>query len=173
MATHRMRGWTPATIPFGLFVLLLGAWAFFVPLVGPYFGFGLFTEETWSFSALHWELLLGPGLLAFAGGLLMMTPAQAPSWLGGFLAAVAGMWLLVGTVVYPLWAERLEPAGAVEDWKFTLLWIGYFYGTGALITYFSGFAQGLVSRRGGVVVEEEHVEEVPSHEERERVVTRA
>jgi hypothetical protein len=34
MARRRTRAWTPAAIPVGLVIALLGAWAFFVPLLG-------------------------------------------------------------------------------------------------------------------------------------------
>ena len=51
MRSGRSTRWTPAAIPIGTLLMLLGAWAFFVPLVGPYFDFGFFTDSTWSFSS--------------------------------------------------------------------------------------------------------------------------
>ena len=168
-ATRRKRTWTPATIPFGLLIMLLGAWVFFVPLVGPYFDFGFFTESAWSFSVRHWELLLAPGIVAFVGGLLLMTPAWGLGWLGGLMATAAGIWLVIGPSLYPLWAavDRVQPLPHGDVVR-ALLWIGYFYGPGALITYLAGYGQGLVSRR--TVVEEAVVEERPASATRERVV---
>src|SRR5262245_59912304 len=105
-AARRTDGWTPAVIPIGVALLLLGAWAFGVPLVGPYFDFGFDSDGTWAFSTRQWELSLAPGMAIFAGGLLLAVPSRAPAWLGGLLAAVGGAWLLVGPSLYPLWASR-------------------------------------------------------------------
>src|SRR5215218_4194121 len=104
----RRRGylrWTPAAIPLGAVIMALGAWGFFVPLVGPYFNFDFFTTTDWSFSTRHWELLLGPGLVAFAGGLLMTFPKWGFGQLGTTLAIVGGVWFLLGPSLYPLWTS--------------------------------------------------------------------
>jgi hypothetical protein len=46
-----------------------------------------------------------------------------------------------------LWSSgAVEPAAASET-RQALLWIGYFYGSGALIAFFAGLAQGFASRR--------------------------
>jgi xanthosine utilization system XapX-like protein len=113
--------------------MLLGAWAFFAPLVGGYFDYGFASDSTWAFSTRQWELSLGAGLAIFAGGLLLAVPSRAPAWLGGLVAAIGGAWLLVGPSVYPLWASRIAPDGS-NDMQ-TLKWIGYFYATGALTVY--------------------------------------
>ena len=52
-----------------------------------------------------------------------------------------------------------------------LLWIGYFYGTGALTVWLAGFGKGLVSRR--TIVEDDTVIEETPVERRDRVVTNA
>jgi hypothetical protein len=165
--------WTPAAIPVGVLLMALGAWAFFAPLVGPYFNFGFFTDSTWVFSARHWELSLLPGIAIFAGGLLMTLPAMGLGRLGGLLAAAGGAWLLVGPSLFPLWTQStgvrvLVPHDELMD---ALLQIGYFYGTGALTMYLAGFGQGLLSRR--TVIEEEPVIHETPIEHRERTVTHA
>jgi hypothetical protein len=142
---RRRSGWSVAIAPLGLVLMLLGAWAFFAPLVGPYFNYGFDSDTAWLFSTRQWELSLGPGIAVFVGGLLMLLPARAPAWLAGLLATAGGMWLVVGPSVYPLWATGFSPDGSAT--MQTLKWIGYFYATGALITYFAAFAQGLLSRR--------------------------
>lgn len=141
-------GWTPAVAPIGLILMLLGAWAFFAPLVGPYFNYGFDSDTAWQFSTQQWELSLAPGIAVFVGGLLMMLPSRGPAWLAGLLATAGGIWLIVGPSVYPLWGSELSPDGSTG--MQTLKWIGYFYGTGALATYFAAFAQGLLSRRTSV-----------------------
>lgn len=170
----RARRWTPAAIPVGLLLMILGAWAFFVPLVGPYFDFGFFTDRVWSFSARHWELLLLPGIAIFLGGLIMTMPRAGFGWLGGALAAAGGAWLLVGSSLYPLWTATNDIARIDVDHSqliTSLAYIGYFYGTGALAVWLAGFGKGLVSRRT-YVHDATVIEETPV-ERRDRVVTHA
>jgi hypothetical protein len=165
MSSRRRRVWSPQAIPFGAVILVLGLWAAAVPLVGPYFDFGFDTDRTWVFSQPHWTLSIVAGLAAAVGGFLLATPTRGFAGLGGLLVTVAGLWLLIGPSLYPLWAdEGLRPL-AGSDTKHALLWIGYFYGAGALIVFLAGYAEGLVTRRKRV--EETQVAE-PQFE---RVVT--
>ncbi|HZT53474.1 MAG TPA: hypothetical protein VE995_03755 [Gaiellaceae bacterium] len=159
-----------AAVPLGLFVLLLGAWVFIVPLVGPYFDFGFFTSHVWVFSALHWELLLGPGIALFVGGLLILLPAGGPSSLGGLLALLAGAWLLVGPSLHPIWSSEIAVATHHPQWLTSVLWIGYFYGTGAVAVYLSGVLHGLLGRRPVAYPPRTAIEDAPL--ERERTYTR-
>ena len=163
---------TPAVIPLGVLLMLLGAWTFVVPLVGPYFDFGFFTGSTWSFSARHWELLMLPGIAIFAGGLLLTMPSAGMGGLGTLLAFAGGAWLLVGPSLFPLWTASggVRPNPHSETME-ALLWIGYFYGTGGLTMYFTGMANGLFARR--TVVEEMPVIEETPVERTERTVTHA
>jgi hypothetical protein len=163
----RTTRWTPAAIPVGLALMLLGGWAFFAPLVGPMFHFGFFTGSTWSFSTRHLELLLAPGLATFAGGLLLATKRRG----GALLAFLGGAWLLAGPSLYPLWASAVEPAGSRSTFTNALLDLAYFYGTGGLILYFTGLANGLFARR--TIVEEMPVIEETPIERTERVTTHA
>jgi hypothetical protein len=146
MAVRRTRVWTPSVIPLGLLIALLGAWAFFVPLVGGYFSFGFDTHSTWLFSGRQWELELVPGVAAFVGGMMLMMPARGWGWLGGLLAVFAGAWLLVGPSFHEVYASgALHPIGSPTTRA--LRWVGYFYGVGGLVVYLAGWAQGLFSRR--------------------------
>jgi hypothetical protein len=148
--------WTPKAIPFGLLIALLGAWVIVAALIGPIFNFGFFNDDTWNFSAKQWELQLIPGAVAVLGGLLLMTPSRGSGSFGAFLAFLAGAWLVVGPVVYPLWSSGDVHTFGSEGMK-TLRWIGHFFGPGGLILYFSGYAHGLFSRR--TVVQETQVAE--------------
>jgi hypothetical protein len=149
------------TIPFGVLIALLGAWAFFVPLVGPYFNFGFSSDEAWQFSAKQWELQLAPGAAAFVGGVMLVLPGRLWNWLGGALALVAGLWLVVGPSFYPVFSSgTVQPYGS--EWMQALRWIGHFYAVGALILYFAGWAHGLLARRRpGVVAEPSAAPEEP------------
>jgi hypothetical protein len=152
-----------------MLLMLLGAWVFFVPLVGPYFNFGFFTSSTWVFSGIHWEMLLGPGIALFLGGLLMTMPASPLGSFGALLALAASVWLLVGPSLHPIWSGLVAPRTPHAQWMRSLLWIGYFYGAGAVGVYLSGLLHGMLSRRP--VVEEAPVIEETPVERRERVIT--
>jgi hypothetical protein len=127
-------------------VLLLGAWAFAVPLVGPYFNFGFSSDEAWLFSKQQWELQLVPGIAAAVGGFMLITPARGWGRLGALLAFLAGAWLVCGWAFYPVWAnDTFQPYGS-EFWK-GLRWLGQLLGPGILIALFVGATQGLFMRR--------------------------
>jgi hypothetical protein len=151
--------WTPKAIPFGLLILLLGAWVIVAALIGPIFNFGFFNDDTWNFSTKQWELQLIPGIVAVVGGLLLMTPSAGSGTLGALLALLAGAWLVVGPVVYPLWSSGDVHTFGSEGMK-TLRWIGHFFGPGGLILYFSGYGHGLLSRR--TVVQDTVTEQPPA-----------
>jgi hypothetical protein len=139
---------TRAVIPIGVLMALLGAWALFVPLVGPYFGFGFHTDETWVFSERHWTLSLAPGLAVMIAGLGMALPNRVARWVFGMLGLLGGAWLVLGPSLYPLWnpGDQIQPISASETTT-ALLWTGYYYGVGALVIFLSGLAEGLVAGR--------------------------
>lgn len=153
--------WTVAAVPVGILLLLLGAWVFLVPLIGPYFNFGFFTAGKWVFSSMHWEMLLGPGIALFAAGLLTLLPDSRAGALGGLLAVLAGVWLLVGPSLHPIWSGQVAVAIRHPQWLTSLIWIGYFYGTGAIALYLGGVLHGLLGRRPVVYHDETRIEETP------------
>jgi hypothetical protein len=146
-------------VPFGLLIALLGGWVIAAALVGPLFNFGFFNDKTWDFSREQWVLQLIPGIVAVIGGLLLMTPSSGSGSLGALLAFLAGGWLVVGPVVYPLWTSGTVHTFGTEGMR-TLRWIGHFYGPGGLILYFSGYGHGLLSRR--TVVQDTAAEAAPA-----------
>ena len=170
-ASPRTRLWTPAAIPVGILLLLLGAWVFLVPLIGPYFNFGFFTSSVWVFSTVHWEMLLGPGIALFVGGLLMLVPTRPAGVLGGLLALTAGVWLLVGPSLHPIWSGPIAVTTGHSQWLTSLIWIGYFYGNGAIAVYLSGILHGLLGRQPVVYEDRTRIEETPLERRREQVVT--
>jgi hypothetical protein len=153
-----------ATGTLGALIMVLAAWAAFVALVGSYFGFGLDTDEAWSFNRLHWILSVAPGIVAFAGGMMLLVPLRTPAWLGAFLALLGGLWLVIGPSSYPLVSSGGVDLLPASEAKTALRWTGYFYGSGALIVLLAGIAQGLLTRRPPEFVREEP--HVPSADER-------
>jgi hypothetical protein len=139
-------GWTTSHLALGVVIAVLGAWAAVVALVGPSFSYGFETSSSWRFTAAHWELSIGPGLLALAAGLLLASASVSRARLGAILGLVAGFWLTAGPFVFPLWASEVTPHAAA-DWKRMLLWLGWYVGIGALIASLSSLALGLLARR--------------------------
>jgi hypothetical protein len=146
LVPQRTRVWSPKEVPVGVAITVLGLWAAVVPLIGPYFSFGFDTGASWVFSEQHVTLSLIPGIGAVVGGLILATPARGLSNLGRLLAALCGLWLLIGVSLHQVWDGGLAPR-TTEDWKRALLWIAYFYGVGFLITYLAGIARGLITLR--------------------------
>lgn len=168
----RATRWTPAAIPVGMLLMLLGAWAFVAPLVGPYFDYGFFTSHTWAFgNGDSWKLLLLPGLAIAAGGLVLTMPSRGLGSLGAALAFAGGAWLLVGPSLYPALGMHAVRPIQHSTWMTALLWVGMFYGVGGLALYLSGVAHGLLSRR--TVVEDMPVIEETPVERTERSVIHA
>jgi hypothetical protein len=126
--------------------MLLGAWVFLAPLIGPYFSFGLDTSSKWRFTSDHWILSLLPGIALFGAGLLMTMPSRALGWLAGLVAVAAGVWLVIGPTLHPTWSTHTFALLPGSDWKTAARLIADLYGPGALAIYLGAQAQGLLER---------------------------
>ena len=144
------RGWTPAVIAPAVLLMVLGAWVFLAPLVGPYFSFGFDTSSKWQFTNDHWLLSLAPGIALFAAGLLMTVRSRAVGWLAGLVAVAAGVWLVIGPTLHSTWSSHVFSPLPGSEWKTAARWIADFYGPGALAIYLGAQAQGLLERRSTV-----------------------
>lgn len=144
------RGWTPAVIVPAVLLMVLGAWVFLAPLVGPYFSFGFDTSSKWRFTSDHWLLSLAPGIALFAAGLLMTVRSRAIGWLAGLVAVAAGVWLVIAPTLHPTWSSHVFSPLPGGEWKTAARWIADFYGPGALAIYLGAQAQGLLERRSSV-----------------------
>jgi hypothetical protein len=133
----------------GLIVILVGLWGGLVPFVGPYFNFAMHTDQTWHWFADRGWLEVLPGAVAVFGGLLMVRGGTRSSIsLGAVLGLAAGLWFVVGPAVSTLWhngAATVGPPLGAHNTTRALEWIGYFYGTGALLTLFSSYALGFIA----------------------------
>lgn len=145
--------WSPAVLVPAVLLIALGCWVFFVPLVGPYFSFGFDTTSHWRFSDDHWLLQLLPGVAIAVAGMLMLAPSRIVGWLAGLLAVAAGVWLVIGPSLQPLWSSTSLQALPGSDTKTALRWIADFYGAGALAIYLGAQAQGMLERRPVTIVQ--------------------
>jgi MFS family permease len=133
----------------GVLLMILGAWAALVPFIGPYFDLAYTPDPntSWHWTAARGWLEVLPGAVAFAGGLLLLVSAsRLMALVGGWLAAAAGAWLVVGPPladVLNLNAGTPDPssssgARAAESLLF-------FFGIGAVILFVASVALGRLS----------------------------
>jgi hypothetical protein len=134
----------------GLLIVLLGTWAALIPFVGPYFDYSFGTNATWHYTTNRLWLDILPGALAVLGGLMLIVArTRRAGIVGGWLAVLAGGWLVVGPAVSLTWESSTAPIGRplFGSTRQMLELVGYFYGAGALIVALSAFAAGrFVSR---------------------------
>lgn len=90
----------------GLLLILLGAWGALIPFVGPYFHFAYTPDTAWTWTWGRFFLEIVPGVATALGGLILMISAFRPvAMFGAALAAAAGAWFAVGTLLGPVWTS--------------------------------------------------------------------
>jgi hypothetical protein len=88
----------------GLALVLLGAWGALIPFIGPYFHFAYTPDTAWAYTVGRLWLEIIPGVATVIGGLILLVSAFRPvAILGACLAAAAGAWFALGSLVAPLW----------------------------------------------------------------------
>jgi hypothetical protein len=140
----------------GVLLILLGAWGGLAPFVGPYFHFAYTPDKAWAYTSGRLYLSIVPGAAALLGGLLVVSTAhRGVGILGSLLAALGGVWFIVGHSVvvlvlkngsvrpgFPL-AGSLGPlSSAIRQF---LEGLGFFTGVGILILFFAALALGRFS----------------------------
>lgn len=138
----------------GLLLLLLGAWGGLIAFVGPYFHYAYTPDVAWTYNTQRLWLEILPGAATFLGGLLLIVSShRLAAIFGGWLAAVAGAWFAVGTVLSPLWNGVVaggSPVGTTTTIRVAEQ-IGFFTGLGIVIVLIAGFAIGRLSAVPGRV----------------------
>ena len=132
----------------GFLLILLGLWGALIPFVGPYFNFQIGTADTWDWSIDRLWLSVLPGAVTVLGGLVLLySTRRSSASLGGLLALAGGLWFVGGPTVSMLWNDGVSASGAAfgDNGTRVLEWIGFFYGTGALVTLFSSYALGFLA----------------------------
>ncbi|EFC84374.1 hypothetical protein [Parafrankia sp. EUN1f] len=129
----------------GLLLVAAGLWGALIPFVGPYFDFG-FTTDAWSWTANRFWLSVLPGIVAIVAGLiLMLSRNRANALIGAALAAVAGLWFVLGAPLSQIWNPGALGTPLGGKTRQTLIMISFFYGLGSLILFLGSSALGRLS----------------------------
>jgi hypothetical protein len=133
----------------GLLLIILGVWGALIPFVGPYFNFAYTPDHAWAWSTARGWLEVFPGATTVLGGLMLVVSGnRATAMFGGWLAAFAGAWFIVGRALASTLqiGEVGNPIAATEARR-AVLEISYFSGLGALIVFLAGAVLARLSVR--------------------------
>ena len=133
----------------GLILILLGAWGALIPFIGPIINWAYTADPAWTWTAAKGWLEVLPGVATAVGGLLLLASGnRASAMFGGWLAAFAGAWFVVGrTFASTLGIGDVGQPLASTDLKRALLEVTYFTGLGSLIVLLSGAVLARVAVR--------------------------
>lgn len=136
----------------GVLLIVLGVWAGLIPFIGPSFDFAMTPRPGDSF---HWTAARGwlevlPGAVAVLGGiLLLMSANRLVTSFGGWIAAAAGAWLVVGPVLAgPIGIDLGTPDPSAGQNKQALIELLFFFAIGAAMLLVAGLALGRLSVHG-------------------------
>jgi hypothetical protein len=88
----------------GLLILALGIWGGIIAFVGPYFGFTLGPDHTWTWTTSRLWLDVLPSIAAVLGGLALLGfTRRAVVRFGAALALLGGAWFAVGPSLSEIW----------------------------------------------------------------------
>lgn len=128
----------------GLLLILLGAWGALIPFIGPYLDYSYGTDQSWHWTTARFWLEVLPGAATVLGGLLLVVSVHR-IWgsVGGWLAALAGAWFVVGLTLAPLLhiGSVGQPLSHTNRGR-AAAQLGYFDGLGVVIVFLAAFALG-------------------------------
>ena len=133
----------------GFLLILLGLWGALIPLVGPYFNYAYTPDKAWTYNTGRLWLELLPGAAVVLGGvLLMVARGRHTALFGALLAAAAGAWFTLGTVLSPLWNHHIpmggSPAGSSVYMRI-MEQLGFFTALGVVIVFVAAVALGRIA----------------------------
>ena len=133
----------------GFLLILLGLWGALIPFVGPYFDYAYTPDKAWTYNTGRLWLELLPGAAVFLGGvLLMVARGRHTALFGALLAAAAGAWFALGTVLSPLWNHHIpmggSPAGSSVYMRI-MEQLGFFTALGVVIVFVAAVALGRIA----------------------------
>jgi hypothetical protein len=151
----------------GFLLILLGLWGALIPFVGPYFHYAYTPDTGWTYNTARLWLELLPGAAVFLGGFLLMIARRRHTALfGALLAAAAGAWFTLGTMLSPLWNHHVtlggSPAGATVYTRI-MEQLGFFSALGVVIVFIAAAAFGrIASVPAGIKTVEPVTETIPA-----------
>ena len=148
----------------GFLLILLGLWGALIPFIGPYFHFAYTPDTAWTYNTARLWLEILPGAAVFLGGFfLMIATGRHTALFGAILAAAAGAWFTLGTVLSPLWNNHVTLGGspaASTVFMRIMEQLGFFSALGVVVVFVAAAAFGRVmSVPGGIAAIEEPVAE--------------
>ncbi len=146
----------------GVLLMLLGLWGALIPFVGPYFDYAYTPDKAWTYNTGRLWLEVLPGAAVFLGGfLLMVAKGRHTALFGALLAAVAGAWFTLGTVLSPLWNHHIPMGGSPASssvYMRIMEQLGFFTALGVVIVFVAAVALGRIASVPSGIRE---VEEIP------------
>ena len=143
----------------GFLLVLLGLWGALIPFIGPYFHYAFTPDTAWTYSTARLWLEILPGAAVFLGGiLLMIATGRHVALFGAILAAAAGAWFTLGTILSPLWNNHVtlggSPASSTQFMRI-MEQLGFFSALGLVIMFVAAAAFGrIMSVASGIRVVE-------------------
>lgn len=128
----------------GVLLVLLGVWGALIPFVGPYFHYAYTPDRTWAVTAGRMWLEVLPGAVALVSGIVVLVSRLRPlAVFAAWLAALAGAWFAVGSVVAVHWTT-LPAAGTPVGGsaRMAVEQIGFFTGLGVVMVFVAALAVG-------------------------------
>ncbi|MFD0902116.1 hypothetical protein [Actinomadura sediminis] len=140
--TGKMRAPRSRGMLSGLLLVLLALWGGLIPFIGPYFDFGFGSSDPWVYSNDWLVLSILPAIAVGLGGLILMFAANRPAAMfGGWLAALGGLWFVVGTTIAGLWNMGVGAPLGGEARRITEQ-LTFFDGLGAVMILLAALALG-------------------------------
>ena len=146
----------------GTLLVLLGIWGALIPFVGPYFHYAYTPDTAWTYTTARLWLEILPGAAVFLGGLLLIiATGRHVALFGALLAAAAGAWFTLGTVLSPLWNNHVPMGGSPASstvYMRIMEQLGFFTALGVVIVFVAAAALGRIASVASGI---RPVEEVP------------
>jgi len=146
----------------GFLLILLGLWGALIPFVGPYFHYAYTPDKAWTYNTGRLWLELLPGAAVVVGGfLLMVARGRHTALFGALLAAAAGAWFTLGTVLSPLWNHHVPMGGSPASasvYMRIMEQLGFFSALGVVIVFVAAAVLGRISAVASGIQE---IEEIP------------